>query len=88
MTLARLGKWWSIGALICVIVVVVWSYASARQEGRYPAHHPWPTVSLLGGAACFALFGGTTASRSFVVIRLVGASTILLGAMLYAWSLL
>ncbi len=88
MTLARVVKGTSICVLVCVLALVVWSYASAREYGRFPLHHPWPAVSLVGGAASLTLFGTGTEVRSFLILRFVSALLILVGATVYLWSLL
>ena len=88
MTVARLVKWWSICVLVGVIAVVVWSYVSAHGQRRLPLHHPWPAVSLIGGAAVWMFIGARRDAKAPLILRVAGTLLMMLAASLYMWSLL
>jgi hypothetical protein len=48
MTVQRFARWWSLGALVAVLVVMTWTYVDAHAAGRLPLHHPWPAMSVTG----------------------------------------
>jgi cytochrome bd-type quinol oxidase subunit 2 len=88
MILAKLVKGWSICVLIAVLIVVVWSYASAHQHGLYPQHHPWPAISLVGVAAMITFVAIRTESKSVLLPCFVSAVLLMMGCATYLWALL
>lgn len=87
MTLQKLAKWSSVGLLVGVVLLVAWSYISANQHDRFPSHHPWPALSLLGGAVTAMLIGAGKDSRSAAMAKLVVVAALATSALIYVTTL-
>lgn len=88
MTLARFVNWSSICLLVGVAILVAWSYLIARDQGRLPASHPWPAVSLVGSSAAIGFLGLAKQSRTLLLVRFVVVVLLALGALFYLRSLM